>query len=365
MENTRNGDVGGLTWLESSATGPRLPENEPHSPPEAPSPEPSPLPPESPPEAPIPDMPPEVPVPPHEESEALALAVLQAMREAALRRCSLTAALVTTWLALFLFGCTDVSPRPDPPQKASQETPAKSPQTIVYVGSSTIANFLREAEPAYGKVRFAMDTEPESLGGEEAIQDGLTDLAGVAAEPEPRTLAGGVQATLLATDTLAVLVHPANPITNLTLDQLKQLFTGGVRNWKELGGRDLDVVPLVVSERSATRKVFRSLVLGSEDFVNARVVRPDADMPRTIEAEPGAIGAVSSSFLCSGGFVRVLSIDGEAPLTSNLEYPIVRPLYLLWNADNPEVAAFVAWAGTNSADEVLTKCFGSRRRLHR
>jgi ABC-type phosphate transport system substrate-binding protein len=247
------------------------------------------------------------------------------------------AATVVSILALLQPGCHEASLRPDTrsgtPETGTHEVPeitsGQVSGEIVYVGSSTIANFLREAEPAYGKVRFLIDTEGESAGGEETIQDEGADLAGIAAQPEPRTFEADLQVRLLGTDTLGVLVHPDNIVTNITLDQLKQLFTGGITNWKALGGRDLEVVPLVVNPRSATRKVFRTLVLGSEDFIDAREVVPDSDMPRIVEAEPGAIGVVSSSFLCSGGFVRVLSIEGQAPLGSNLDYPLVRPLYLV------------------------------------
>ncbi|MFQ5928147.1 MAG: hypothetical protein ACE5MK_00495 [Acidobacteriota bacterium] len=60
--------------------------------------------------------------------------------------------------------------------------------TLRYAGSSTIAHFIRDVEPVYGQVRFVLDTEPESVGGELAILEGRADLAGVAGHPKPETL---------------------------------------------------------------------------------------------------------------------------------------------------------------------------------
>jgi phosphate transport system substrate-binding protein len=246
---------------------------------------------------------------------------------------------------------------------ASTPTPAgaNSPPTLVYVGSSTVANFLREAEPVYRRVRLTLDTLPESVGGERAIQEKEVDLAGVAFEPSDETLALGVRAELIGTDVIAVAVNESNPVSDLSLEQLKGIFTGKIRSWKEAGGPDLPVHPFVVAEESATRHVFRALVLDGEDFAGCEVVRPDSNLPMMVEAEPGGIGAISHSFLCSGGVVRVVRVGGEPALPDNEKYPISRPLYLLWRPGNPEVEALITWTRTPAAAEVLAKCFGKRR----
>ena len=87
---------------------------------------------------------------------------------------------------------------------------------LVYAGSSTVANFMREAEPVYARARFLLRTEPESLGGERMIQTGEVELAGVAREPTEETLDLDIHATFLATDALAVVVNTENPVSQLT-----------------------------------------------------------------------------------------------------------------------------------------------------
>jgi phosphate transport system substrate-binding protein len=271
------------------------------------------------------------------------------------------ALLVVHCMALpWLFGgCSPAPERTAPPAEAARA----GPSTLLYIGSSTVANFLQEAEPVYKRVRFVLDTLPESAGGERAMQDRNADLAGVAWDPLEETLERGVRATLIGTDTIALAVNEKNPVTQLSLAQLRGIFTGRISNWKEVGGLDLEVIPMIVGPESATRFVFRALVLGGEDYAAAKVVSPDSRIPMEVEAEPGGIGTISFSFLCAGGVVRVLSVDGKAPLPTSLDYPIARPLYLLWWPDNPQASEFIAWTGTKEAEEVLLKCFGRPRSL--
>ena len=81
-------------------------------------------------------------------------------------------------------------------------------------------------------MRFTFDTEPESLGGEVAIREGRADLAGVAGVPHDETLVGGVEATQIGKDAIAVIVHPSNPVARLSRSQLRGIFSGALRNWK-------------------------------------------------------------------------------------------------------------------------------------
>jgi phosphate transport system substrate-binding protein len=262
-----------------------------------------------------------------------------------------------------LGGC---SPPPEkPPRPAEPAANGQTPPPLLYIGSSTVANFLQEAEPVYGRARFILDTLPESAGGERAIQDRNADLAGVAWDPLEETIERGVRANLIGTDTIALAVNEKNPITQLNLTQLRGIFTGRIKNWKEVGGLDLEIVPMIVGPESATRLVFRALVLGEEDYGDAKVVSPDSRIPMEVEAEPGGIGTISFSFLCAGGVVRVLSVEGSPPLPTSLDYPIARPLYLLWWPDNARAADFIAWTATREGEEVLLKCFGRPRSLPR
>ena len=233
--------------------------------------------------------------------------------------------------------------------------------TLHYIGSSTIANFIRDAEPVYGRVHFALDTESESAGGEQAIMEGVADIAGVARPPRAETLAKGIVATMIGQDAIAVIVHPKNTVTGLSLAQLRGIFGGAIRNWKEVGGEDMPVHPIIVGPESATRKMFRSRVLGKEDYARCEVTRPDSNVITKVASDPVAIGQISFSFLGECGRVRPLQVDGQQPRVDNLAYPITRPLYLLWWPGRTSAARFVAWVQSEEGQSLVKRRFVGAR----
>ncbi len=231
------------------------------------------------------------------------------------------------------------------------------PAHLNYVGSSTIGNFMQEADSVYSGADFHLDTEPESAGGELAIMEGRTDLAGVANVPSSKALRRGVISSLIGWDAIAIITNESNPVKNLTLSQLKGIFTGEITNWKEVGGTDLPIQPYITSIESATHKVCRSVILGEEDYAGCETVIPDADILDRVRRQPGAIGHISFSFLEDRSHLRVLSVDGQPLTLTNASYPITRPLYLLWWSGRREVAEFVDWVLSAEGQRLVMKRF--------
>ncbi len=232
-------------------------------------------------------------------------------------------------------------------------------ETIIhYEGSSTIAHFIRDAEQVYGKTRFDINTETESSGGELAILEGVADIGGVARIPSPKILGKGVVSTLIGWDAIALIVNSEIPVDNLTKEQLKGIFTNQITNWNSLGGPDLTIMPFIVEEQSATRKVFRSSILKEEDYVNCQTVSIDRNIINKVAETPGAIGQISLSFLedrITG--VKDLSIDGQRATVDNQSYPITRPLYLLWWPGRKAVSDFIDWTQSQEAQDIIKKRF--------
>jgi phosphate transport system substrate-binding protein len=229
--------------------------------------------------------------------------------------------------------------------------------TVRYEGSSTVAIFLRAAEPEYGVIEFEIDTSTESGGGECAILASKVDLAGIARTPRSETLLAGVKAELIGRDAIAVIVNAANPITALTSEELQRIFTGQAKSWLELGGPDLPVRPFIAGSESATREVFRKAVLGGQDYTGCEEVRPDEVIISRVAETPGGVGHISFSFLVGGGGVRAVRIDEEDPDVTNFDYPISRPLYLLWRSGSPVVDSFVAWTTGPEGQTIVMQSF--------
>ncbi len=231
---------------------------------------------------------------------------------------------------------------------------------IEYIGSSTIAHFIEDASKVYKPATITVDTNLESMGAKDLmLADESIDLIGYAKQAPPELAELGIRSTMIGTDALTVIVNKTNPITNLSLSQLKGIYMHKFTNWKELGGPDLKIVPLIVSQQSATQHTFKQRVLGdTEYYTECKIVNPDSHMPMNVEEEPGAIGMISHSFLCSSGAqVRVLRVNGYSPSPLEQNYPILRPLYLLWRPQNKNVAQFISWTKTEEARKLIENCF--------
>lgn len=229
--------------------------------------------------------------------------------------------------------------------------------TIRYVGSSTVGLFLRDAAPIYGRAEFQIDTGPESEGGEKAILEGTTELAGIAIQPRPETLRAGIASILIGRDAIAVIVNTENPIRNLSSSDLQAIFSGEIRNWKRVGGNDLPIEPFIVGPDSATRQVFRTFGLGGEPYKGCQEIRPDRGILAAVQGAEGGVGHISFSFLKEAQGVRAVAIDGEEPSVTNFDYPIARPLYLLWRGGNRAVEDFVEWTQSGVGQRVVMQRF--------
>ena len=229
---------------------------------------------------------------------------------------------------------------------------------IEYVGSSTVGKFLTDAAKVYGAATVKLDTKPESSGGESCPVRGACQMGGVARDVNPEYLDQGVVPTMIGKDAIAVIVHESNPVKDLTPEQLHGIFTGKITNWSEVGGPDLAIKPLIVKKGSATRKVFRKVILGEDDYAGAKVVTPDAKIVSTVARDPAAIGQISLAFVQGNAKVAAIAVGGQAASVDNSSYPITRPLFLTTNGTpTPEVQAFLDWALSPEGQAVVKQRF--------
>lgn len=143
----------------------------------------------------------------------------------------------------------------------------------------------------------------------------------------------------VAWDVLAICVHPDNPVQRLTRAQLADIYTGRIKNWRELGGADLAILPYSRESSSGTFEFFREHVLQGQDFAaEVRFIPATGTMVQSISQTPGAIGYVGVAYVMSGVKVLAIAQDGDTsyhlPARSQAElrwYPIARPLYYYYD----------------------------------
>lgn len=149
-----------------------------------------------------------------------------------------------------------------------------------------------------------------------------------------------IKEVIAAYDALAVVVHPSNKVTNLTREQLEGIFTGKIKNWKEVGGADIQIIPYARETSSGTYEFFKESVLKNKNYVSGIMSMPATGaIIQSISQTKGAIGYVGLAYLNKDVKAIQVSYDGgKTYVTPSVEnaknetYPIVRPLYYYYDA---------------------------------
>ncbi len=156
----------------------------------------------------------------------------------------------------------------------------------------------------------------------------------------------------VAWDALVVVVNENSPVDGITLDQVKKIFTGKIKNWKDLGGTDAPLKLFVRRGKiSGVGLMMREIVFHNpdQDFSpDAEVKKSSGPIEAAISKDPLAIGATGISSAKKRKHLKMLKIDGVAPTKENIasgKYPLYRPLYLV-TRENPagEVKNFLDFA---------------------
>ncbi|MGE4299539.1 MAG: phosphate ABC transporter substrate-binding protein [Desulfovibrionaceae bacterium] len=190
-----------------------------------------------------------------------------------------------------------------------------------------------------------------SSNGIKALLDGTTDIAMASRKMKDKevTLAKekGVEPKefVVALDAVLPIVNPSNPVTNLTIDQLRGIYAGDITNWKEVGGKDETIVVISRDTSSGTYETWEHFVMGKK----ARVT-PRALLQASSGAVLTAVGKNPKAISYDGiGYVnktvkalKVNGVEGTAQTAKDKSYPISRELQIYTNgAPKGEVKTFI------------------------
>jgi phosphate transport system substrate-binding protein len=208
-----------------------------------------------------------------------------------------------------------------------------APTTIRISGSTSMAPVLRDLADAYRKTRPQVRVEVLGNGsqaGMRELQAGTVDIAAVSWKAEDAETPKGVRAVPFARDGVAVVVHPSNRVTGLTLAQARSLYRGEIQDWKALGGPALETSVISREDGSGTRAAFEAAVMGGERVTfNALVLPTTQAVVEHVGRHPEAVGYVSMAALTDT--VRAVPIEGLLPAPAAVRagaYHLMRHLYL-------------------------------------
>ena len=276
-------------------------------------------------------------------------------------------------LVVAMAGCSQSQPAPT---AAPAETPAQTtaaPQTeapataaaltgtVATDGSTSMEKVIGALGEAFMEANSGVNFTYNPTGsgsGITAVQEGTCDIGLSSRALKDEEKAAGLKETVLAYDGIAIIVHPDNPVSDLTLEQIAKLYTGEITNWKDVGGNDAEVVLIGREAASGTRDGFESIT-GTKDACQYRQeLTSTGDVITAVSQNPDAIGYASLASVKDT--VKALNVGGVTPSEATVKdgsYLVQRPFVLVTvegKALSPAAQAFFDYALSADAASIIS-----------
>ena len=197
-----------------------------------------------------------------------------------------------------------------------------------------------------------------SGSGIKAVQEGRCDIGLSSRDLKAEEKEAGLGGIVLAYDGIAIIVHPENPVSDLSVETIAKIYTGEITNWSEVGGNDVEIVLIGREAGSGTRDGFESIT-DTEDVCQYRQeLTSTGDVITTVSQNPGAIGYASVASVKDT--VKALTVDGVTPTEETIKdgrYVVQRPFVLVTksDADLSEAAQkFFDYITSTDANEIIS-----------
>lgn len=220
--------------------------------------------------------------------------------------------------------------------------PALAAEEIVINGSTTVLPVMQKAGEAFMAANPGITLAISGGGsgnGIKALNEGLCQVAmssrDIKASEVEQGKARGVNAvrTAVAVDALVPVVHPENTVANLTAAQLRDIYTGKITNWKDVGGKDGKIVVVSRDTSSGTYETWEQIIMKKQKVAPSALLQAsNGAVVQVVSKNRRAIGYIGFGYLNPS--LKKLDVDGikatpETALTK--QWPIARELYLFTN----------------------------------
>ncbi len=255
-------------------------------------------------------------------------------------------------VALFVLAASGLTGCTKPPAPGTQAAPAPGAApaasgSVTIKGSDTMVHLVAKWTESYAAKDSTAKlglTGGGSGTGIAALINGQADICmssrDMSAKEKEEAKAKGHETVehTVALDGIAIVVHPSNPLNDITMDQLAKIYTGEITNWKDVGGPDQPLIALSRESTSGTYVFFQEHVLAKKDYApGVRLMTATTGIVQGVETDAGAIGYVGLGYAHgAAGKVKILPVKAtaDAPAVAptietvrSKQYSIARALY--------------------------------------
>ena len=242
--------------------------------------------------------------------------------------------------------------------------PTTDNSTISVSGSTTVQPLAEKLSEAFMTENTGIRIDVQGGGssvGVKAAGQGTSDIGMASREIKESESAEfpKLNVVVIARDGIAIVANADVTVSDLTVEQVRDIFSGKITNWKDLGGEDENIIVVSREEGSGTRGAFEELVMGKDALITASaILQPsNGSIRTTVSTTPYSIGYMSFGYL--DDTIKAISIGGIAPTEPNAadgSYPIVRPLNMLTNGEpTGAVKAFLDFILSDAGQKLVVE----------
>ncbi len=270
-------------------------------------------------------------------------------------------------MALGLTACGNGDTNSSTPSSAGSSNPTSSASAadvsgkVTMSGSTSMEKFcsalIESLKEVYPNIQATAEYTGSGAGAEAAIKK-TVDIGNVSRNLKAEEKEQGLEENIVAIDGIAIVTDKANTATNLTQQQLSDIYTGKITNWSEVGGPDEVIVVIGREAGSGTRGAFEEILGIEEQCKYAQEVDSTGGVMAKVASTPGAIGYVSLDVIDDS--VANLQLDGVAATEENIksgEYKLSRPFVMATNGSISEqseaVQAIFEFINSDAGQQVI------------
>ena len=271
-------------------------------------------------------------------------------------------------LALSLAACGQTAAPAATTAPVASAVPATEAPAVAKLSGTVATDGSTSMEKVIGALGEAfMEANPDTTftynptgsgSGIQAVQEGRCDIGLSSRALKDAEKEAGLTETVLAYDGIAMIVNPANPVEDLSLEQIADIYTGKITNWSEVGGNDSQIVLIGREAGSGTRGGFEEIAGVVDACQYRQELSSTGDVITTVAQNPDAIGYASLAAVKDT--VKALKVAGVTPTEATVKdgtYTIQRPFVLATKTDeklNDVAQAFFDYATSAEAGKIIT-----------
>lgn len=243
---------------------------------------------------------------------------------------------------------------------ASTACAERARHNLTLSGSTSLQPLAEKWAEAYQARHSGLAIAVQGGGSTAGVQAALSGAAQIGMSS--RTLTASelrdVHAIQVARDGIALVVHPSNSLADLSLDAVRRIYSGDIKNWQRLHGSSKAITVITREEGSGTRAAFESLVMSKQPISSAALVQDSTGAVRQmVSSDPAAIGYISIGLVDAS--VKALRLSGVEATEANIDkgtYPLVRPfLFAVRGQPAQQAQRFIAWVSGPEGRELARR----------